>query len=77
MGIVGPQMILSVSVQDLVFYLKVQQIFLCLFPYFWTTKQKVKYWFIHHLGAQVKQYFKNPDTIQNFPLLLSSYIYSF
>lgn len=77
MGIVSPQMILFVSVQDPVFYLKVQPIFLYLFPYFRTTTQKVKYWFIHHLGPQVKQYFKNPDNMQHFHVLPSSYFHSF
>lgn len=75
MGIVDPQLILFATVQNLVFYLKVQPILLYLVLYLCITTQKVKSQFIQHLGAQVK-HLKNPNTIQCFSILFFSYFYS-
>lgn len=75
MGIVDPQLILFATVQNLVFYLKVQPILLYLVLCLWITTQKVKSWFMQHLGAQV-EHLKYPNTIQCFSILLFSYFYS-
>jgi len=64
-GIVGSQLILFVTVQNLVFYLKVQPILLYVVSYLWKIVQNAKSWFICNPVAQVKQRSKNPNTIQH------------